>query len=336
MTSPVANAEVYNDLKGLAALKRDAKTQDPQALRTAARQFESLFTRMMLKSMREANATFGDKLMGSDQQDFYQGMFDDQIAVEMSKGKGLGLADMLTRQLTHMGLTPPSAAAGTDSKAPPMKPNSVLNPYAPTSSTTPQGALAMVDRIDPAAPTVDVKASGGSWQSGSPEEFVRQLWPQAQKAGQELGVDPRHILAQAALETGWGRAVPSDTEGRSSFNFFGIKSGAQWNGASVAVRTLEFDNGVPTPRTDRFRAYASPQDAFNDYVAVLRNNPRYAAALNTGSDARAFAAGLTQGGYATDPAYAQKVAAIAQNLSSATPALKSADARPINHQLIPF
>jgi len=333
MTLPIENAGVYNDLRGLAALKRDAKDQDPAALRAAAKQFESLFARMMLKSMREAS--FGDSLMGSDQQDFYQGMFDDQLAVDMTKGKGLGLADMLVQQLTRAGLAPQQ-----DASAPPMKPNSLLNPLAAPSSTTPEKALAMVGEIDVKAGAPLVAAAPDvardAWPPASPEDFVKQLWPVAQQAGRELGIDPRHILAQAALETGWGRAVPSNAEGESSFNFFGIKIGSQWTGNAVAVRTLEFENGIPVPKTERFRSYDSPQDCFRDYVALLKGGSRYSEALNTGADAKAFASALQKGGYATDPAYAQKIASIAQNLSSAIAPLKSADARPINSTTEPL
>lgn len=352
MTLPAADASTYTDFKGIADLKRQAQAQDPKALREAARQFESLFTRMMLKSMREAS--FGDSLLGSDQQNFYRDMYDDQFAVEMAKGRGLGLADMLVQQLTRAGVAPPTAAAGVDPKAAPMKPNSLLNPYAKASSTTPQQALAMVGRIDPArdsrartgstasaygADLPDAQSAGApielssipstSGMSGSPEEFVKTLWPEAQRAGRELGIDPRHILAQAALETGWGRSVPSHPTGQSSNNFFGIKAGSNWNGATVSVRTVEYENGLPTTRQDQFRSYQSPQEGFRDYVALLRNNPRYANALDTGADAHAFANALQRGGYATDPAYARKVAAIAQNLPIESQSLKSADLRPI-------
>lgn len=365
MTLPVANPGVYTDLKGLAALKSEAKAQDPQALRAAARQFESLFARMMLKSMREANATFKDPLTDSDGQAFYQGMFDDQLAVEMTKGKGLGLADMLVQQLTRAGLVPPTDAAAPSSAKPAGLPTNLLNPLSSAKAATAAKALAMLNSLktggtdadwpapdlsqiqapslDSVAATVDsaLKAveSGGttaapdapsSWPAATPEDFVRQLWPVAQQAGRELGVDPRHILAQAALETGWGRAIPTNTEGRPSFNFFGIKAGSQWNGASVSVRTLEFDGGLPVSRRERFRAYGSAEEGFRDYVALLRDNPRYAAALNTGGDAKAFASALQRGGYATDPAYARKIAAIAQNLANSNTPLKSADARPMN------
>jgi flagellar protein FlgJ len=360
MTLPVESAAVYTDTKGLAALKSDARAHDPQALRAAARQFESLFASMMLKSARAAS--FGDSLMGSDQTQFYQGMFDDQMAVEMTKGKGLGLADMLVQQLTRAGLVPPGTDTTQSPDAPALKPKSLLNPLAGPTSTTPSKALAILGtlstlsnddptmdlshvqtssldtisaKIDAALKAAESESSTSAsnadskWPAATPEDFVRQLWPVAQQAGRELGVDPKHILAQAALETGWGRSVPTDTEGRPTNNFFGIKAGSQWSGTSVSLRTLEFENGIPVPRRERFRAYASVEEGFKDYVALLRDNPRYADAINTGSDSKAFASGLQKAGYATDPAYAHKIASIAQNLNSTVPTLKSGDERPM-------
>ena len=299
MTAPVADASLtatsaaaYTDLSGLAALKRDARAQDPNAVREVARQFESIFAKMVLSSMRQA--TFGDSLMGSEQQEFYQGMFDDQLAMELTKGRGLGLADMLVQQLTRSGLVPADAAA------------------TPATDSAKKGSLPI-----------------GATSSSAPEQFVRELWPCAEQAGRELGVDPRHLLAQAALETGWGKSLPCDSDGATSFNFFGIKAGGGWPGDSVSVKTLEFEGGVPVPRQAKFRSYGSAAESFRDYVDVLRNNPRYAEALNTGSDAKAFATALQRGGYATDPAYAQKLMSIAQNLPTSPPALKSADAAPM-------
>jgi flagellar protein FlgJ len=163
----------------------------------------------------------------------------------------------------------------------------------------------------------------------SPDDFVQQLWPCAEAAGRELGIAPTHLIAQAALETGWGKSLPCDANGNPSFNFFGIKAGTDWSGGTVATRTLEFQGGLPKPQTALFRAYDSAQDSFRDYVALLRDNPRYAGALNTGNDAQAFATALQRGGYATDPAYAHKIASIAQNLANSAHSLKSSGTTPI-------
>lgn len=317
MTAPISDASIYTDVAGLAAVKRGVQAQDPKALREAAQQFESLFTRMMLKSMREAS--FGDPVFGSDQEKFYQGMFDDQMAVNLSRGHGLGLGDMLVRQLTRAGLIPADTADSSTASS------SAAGAPAGTSAVSPAGSSA-----SPSAAAAGTNSTAQTAAPLSQADFINAVWPAAQAAGRELGVDPRSLVAQAALETGWGRSIPSDVSGSSSFNLFGVKTGEQWSGPSVAVRTLEFEGGLPVPRTDKFRAYSSPNESFNDYVALLRDNPRYADALNTGSDTQAFANALQRGGYATDPAYAQKLTAIAQNVDGMTTTLKSADARPLN------
>ncbi len=316
MTTPVPDASVYSDLAGLAALKRGARASDPNALRQVAKQFESILAKMMLTSMRQATASFGDPLFGSDQTQFYQGMFDDQLSLELTKGRGLGLADMLVRQLQRATGTPADTAAREPA-------NATLHASATASATEPDTSKV---RAASAATTSD-KTSFRT--PASQEDFVQQLWPCAEQAGRELGIDPRHLLAQAALETGWGKSLPCDAQGHPSFNFFGIKAANGWTGDSVSVRTLEFQGGVPVPLQARFRAYDSPADSFRDYVALLRDNPRYAGALNTGNDTQAFATALQRGGYATDPDYARKIATIAQNLGNSATALKSSAAQPI-------
>jgi flagellar protein FlgJ len=147
------------------------------------------------------------------------------------------------------------------------------------------------------------------------QNFIQGLWPQAQEAGQQLGVAPSNLIAQAALETNWGRTLPHEGAGHSSNNLFGVKATGSWEGASVQAQTTEVTAQGPTSEVAPFRSYADATQSFQDYVSILRNNPRYAAALNTGSDARAFAAGLQRGGYATDPDYARKVSAVANNIS---------------------
>lgn len=286
MTAPIDNSLVA-DPQGLSALKRDAKAQSPESLRAAARQFEGLFTQMLLKSMR--SATPQDSLFGSDQQAFYQDMFDTQLSGELSKGRGLGLADMLVQQLMKGGVGGPGDAgdAGDASRTAPSGSAMALPPIAAT----------------PSAP-------------GSREAFVAAMRPAAERAAAQLGVSADTLIAHAALETGWGRSMPRTAEGGSSFNLFGIKAGTTWDGSVAANRTREVEQGRDVQRVERFRAYGSADACLEDYVRLIGGNPRYAGALNTGDDAGAFAAALQRGGYATDPDYARKLGATAQQLKS--------------------
>ena len=162
------------------------------------------------------------------------------------------------------------------------------------------------------------------------EQFISGLRPHAEAAARELGVDPHNLIAQAALETGWGRSQP----GGDSHNLFGIKAGANWNGASVQANTQEFDAGVAARVDASFRAYGSPRESVEDYVRLIRDNPRYAGAMNTGSDVQAFANALQRGGYATDPDYARKLAAVAAEVGQRIAAnpFKSAPPEPIPAQ----
>jgi len=303
-TSAPNNVSFYADPQGLAALKSEAKAPDSHALKEVAKQFESLFTQMLMKSMREANKSLndGDSLLGgSDQTDFYQDMFDQQLAVHLSQGRGLGLADMLVRQLAGAGVGSGVRDTGRQDAVAGSKPSPVLpEPQAPS-------------------PIASTKM-----------DFLRQMLPHAQAAARELGVDPNALLAQAALETGWGKSVPCNADGTCSFNLFGIKAGNSWSGATVNVPTLEFEDGVAVRKVDRFRAYDSPGVSFSDYARLIRNNPRYEGALNAGSDIAGFAAALQDGGYATDPDYAHKMAAVAREVRAlSAEQLKVADARPI-------
>ena len=278
-SAATASADTYTDFSGLKALKLAAAKNDPSAVRKVAQQFESMFTRMMLKSMRDTVGT--DPLFGSDQEKMYQGMYDDQLALQLSKGRGLGLADMLVRQLQRLGVPGAGGPAATG----PTKTDITPKATPPTASTATQ------------------------------QKFIQGLWPQAQEAGEQLGVAPSNLLAQAALETNWGRNLPHDVAGHSSNNLFGVKATGSWTGPSVQAQTSEVSAQGSSSEMAPFRSYADATQSFQDYVSLLRNNPRYAAALNTGSDARAFATGLQRGGYATDPDYARKVSAVANNIS---------------------
>jgi peptidoglycan hydrolase FlgJ len=280
MSAPTVSPSFYADFQGLDRLRASAARQDPQALREAARQFEGLFTAMMLKSMREAS--LGSGLGDSEETKTYQDMYDQQLALQLAHGKGLGLADMLMQQLTR--------AQAAHSAA----------------STSPAAAAGA------AAPAIG--AGGEKITSEQRASFVRSLEPLAQSAGNSLGVAPDTLIAQAALETGWGRNMPTDSAGHSSANLFGVKAGDSWRGASVAATTTEYDQGMPVSTQAAFRSYGGAAQSVEDYVSLLRNSPRYAAALGAGSNVQAFGSGLQRGGYATDPDYVNKLVATVATL----------------------
>jgi flagellar protein FlgJ len=324
MATPVNNT-LYSDFGSLEALKKNVRQDDSSAVRKAAQQFESLFTNMLLKSMREAtqNTNPGEQSIdGSDSEgtQFYQGMFDQQLAVNLSQGKGLGLADMLVKQLTKTGLAHGAAKGAAISpaamSAPPSSPTSTLTP--PTSLATPATATPVAATANTNSPLIE--------PSLTPEaDFVRRIQPAAQVVAARLGVAPEAVIAHAALETGWGQHQPTDARGSQSNNLFGIKAGSSWNGAAVQAGTTEFAAGVAARKTGSFRAYGTEADGLNDYASMLQGSPRYAAALGTGSDVAAFARGLQRGGYATDPNYARKLTAVAENVRSLmnSPSLKT-------------
>lgn len=184
-------------------------------------------------------------------------------------------------------------------------------PANPASTTLPQDSFALETPI-PTGPRADaIAAAPTTIRSDSPENFVASIWPQAKAAAAELGVDPKMLVAQAALETGWGRHVVGRGKDGSGGNLFGIKAGSRWSGQAQTVSTTEFVNGSARRENASFRSYDSIKQSFDDYVALLKGNDRYAAALGTGSDRQRFATALHQAGYATDPHYARKLVAIA-------------------------
>jgi flagellar protein FlgJ len=304
MSLPLVDPGQLVDAGNLGALKQAAAKNSPQALREAAKQFESLFVSMVLKSMQQAN--FKDPLFGSDQQNLYQDMYDDQMAAVMSRGKGLGLADMLVQQLRR-------ESGAADPSSP--KPAGGTPHTASAAAATTAGGIGTL-----ASPTDRAALPGRAQACPSPAQqsaFAQSLWPDAQQAGRQLGVNPVTLLAQAALETDWGRSVPAGAAGGTSNNLFGIKASAGWSGPAVSSSTQEYSGDGALTVQARFRSYGSKSQCFQDYVQLLKGNPRYAAALGTGSDVQAFGSALQQGGYATDPAYAHKLAAVAGTLTRA-------------------
>lgn len=289
-TLALSAANIYTDSTGLARLRREASQDGQAALPEVAQQFEALFLQMLLKSMRQT--TMRDPLVESHGADLYRGLFDQQIALTLARARGIGLADLLVRQLAEPGDEVPRHSRGE-----------VVSGRLGSGLAEPNQGESSA--LSPAAVAAPVEL-----MFETPERFVQSLLPHAERAAEALGVEPRVLIAQAALETGWGRAIIRHPDGASSFNLFGIKATDRWQGSRVVVPTIEFVNGVMERRQSAFRAYASPSESFHDYVELIRNSPRYQQALANATDSARYMHHLQAAGYATDPHYADKVLAV--------------------------
>ncbi len=311
------NPSIYTDFQGLADLKHQARQDQAGSLDRVASQFESLFVQMMVKQMRQAS--FGDGLFDSERTKFYQEMYDQQLSVHMAESGGLGIGKMLKQQLGAPAQAQGEAGFGLDlyrnRTAVAAVPLQQLKSLAPSPVELQQ---------TPATPEVALDID-------SPETFVQGLWQPAADAAASLGLEPQALLAQAALESGWGGHVMQAGDGSSSHNLFGIKADQRWDGDRVRVETLEYVDGVAVKRRESFRAYDSFDESFQDYVAFLRESPRYADALASADDSQAYFGALQQAGYATDPAYAEKIMRVMQGseMKQAVAGLKESSPRPI-------
>jgi flagellar protein FlgJ len=279
------------DPRGLERLRSQAGASPEKALREAAKQFEVLFVNMLLKSMRQAAPQDGP--LDSEQTRMYTGMLDQQLAQAMAN-RGIGLAEVMAKQLSKGSTSPVDSAATPgvggasrireSSDATPRTGAGAPAPAADPSSVTP-----------PVGPTVKAR------------DFINKLWPHAVEAGKATGLPPHFIIGQAALESGWGARDIKAADGSPTYNLFGVKAGRSWGGETAAAKTTEFVSGVKQKVVETFRSYSSYAEAFMDYANLLKSNPRYSAVLEAGNDPKAFAQGLQKAGYATDPAYAAKL-----------------------------
>lgn len=321
----INGADIYADFAGLDRMRAAARDHSPQALRGVAKQFEAFFINMMLKSMRDASMS--DSLFDSSQVKFYRQMLDQQLATTLAnQGNGIGLAQMLVNQLGKLpgvksaaGNAAPAAATTDSTNNGAKSPNplaaarlryTVRTQSHARSISVKRHAPAHAVAPKPAAAKASGPASSAATLDGTPQTFVQKLLPYARRAARALGVSPAVLLAQAGLETGWGKSVITGTNGTSSKNLFGIKADASWNGARVTVASLEYTDAGVVKQQSSFRAYPSYADSFADYVRFIKDNPRYAEALKQGTNPAAFTEALQQAGYATDPNYADKIQAI--------------------------
>ncbi|CCP08040.1 flagellar assembly peptidoglycan hydrolase FlgJ [Erwinia amylovora] len=282
------------DLRSLDALKLKAANNGPQALKAAAQQMEGLFVQMMLKSMRDASIK--DDALHSPATDMYTSMHDQQLAQDIAQKSQLGFAEMIVRQMGGESASPAAniaapVAASWSSLADGLRPSSAKAAAVPQASPI----------------------NAASVQGSSSQPFIQRLLRPALQAAQSSGIHPHLILAQAALESGWGKREIPSSDGKPSHNLFGIKASADWQGKTTEITTTEYRNGSPHKVKAAFRVYDSYTEALTDYSRLLSNNPRYRhVAQSTSAEQGAHA--LQAGGYATDPAYASKLKSIIQQV----------------------
>jgi flagellar protein FlgJ len=286
------------DTQGLGDLKRSAKAGEQDATRGAAQQFEALFVNQMMKSMRDA--TPQDGIMDNQQTKMFTGMLDQQLSQNMAK-RGMGLADVLVRQLSAQNDAKALAIGGVDGA------NGTNGAASAIDIPLLQKQAGPLKGMD--VQTNGVSASGRS-QAPHVRAFQEKLGSHAAEAEAATGVPAKFMLGQAALETGWGKRMIRNADGSNANNLFGIKAGPNWKGKVATAVTTEYVNGHARQKVEKFRAYDTPADSFKDYARMLANNPRYEKVLDHAGDASAFAHGLQRAGYATDPQYGAKLSKI--------------------------
>jgi len=287
------------DTRSLDKLKY-ATGKDPKAaIKDTAKQLESLFMQELMKSMRATTMSTG--MLDNAGSEMGTSMLDSQMAQQMSGLPG-GLSDMITRQLQRqLGSIAPDASTTPTAQSP-------LKGLGDFSMSRPFQKEANNPTVAAAIPPAAAAGSAASSRKlSNSEQFVRQHQAAAQAAQNATGIPANNILGQAALESGWGKHEPKMADGSSSRNLFGIKAGAGWTGKVAEVTTTEYIGGVARKVTAKFRAYDSYEDAFKDHARLLTQSPRYSQTVAQADTAQGFAKGLQKAGYATDPAYADKL-----------------------------
>jgi peptidoglycan hydrolase FlgJ len=334
-----------------------ANPDDKEALKQAAEHFESIFINMMLQSMRKANAVFEEgNPMHSNTTKFFRDMYDQQLATDMASKGSLGLSELIVQQLSNSPEDYRSASTlrndasiertsfnlGEKSDFTDYAPQTNLNKAPqiseqglPTGLTAAGGDITkqFTHIIDNAFSQVGLAISKSSTDLPpdteetetkqvvnfeSAEDFVTQIWQDAKRAAKEIGLNPAVMVAQSALETGWGKHIIEDKNGDSSFNLFNVKAHRDWDGDKAAQSTLEFENGLPVRKVEPFRVYNNFSESFGDFIDFLKSNGRYDDALNKTGDSEQFLQGLQDAGYATDPSYADKILGILKSNSFKT------------------
>ncbi|VVC77087.1 Peptidoglycan hydrolase FlgJ [Aquicella siphonis] len=305
MIDKIANdARVYTDIQSLERLRYASNKNPDMAKKEVAQQFESMMMQIVLRSMRDANKAFSSGLLDNDQMDFYQDMLDKQLSM-LTSGNGTGFAQMVETNINqqYKAQQPAADLIANQRAEAAMHENIHVKPLFDIDRTSNNpGSATIVSKYEKLPP-----ASHKQTPFNSQDEFVKTLWSAAKSAAKSIGVDPKILLAQAALETNWGKKILPGNHEQSSFNLFNIKADPSWNKQTTLMSTLEQKDGILTREKAAFRSYDSFIDSFHDYVQFLKQNSRYSDALNKASDPHRFIQALQEAGFATDKNYADKI-----------------------------
>ncbi|RTR39327.1 flagellar assembly peptidoglycan hydrolase FlgJ [Shewanella canadensis] len=321
----LSNSSHFLDIGGLDSLRSKAQKDDKGALKEVAQQFEGIFVQMLMKSMRDANAVFeSDSPMNSQYTKFYEQMHDQQMSVNLSDKGMLGLADLMVQQLSPetSKVTPASVLRGNQqgSMAQGMVMSRAVKPEASQIKTPADSQLVDAKPNSPlesilTGKTLPSEVTKAGMTFSGPEDFVAKLYPHAEKAAATLGTKPEVLIAQSALETGWGQKMVKRAGGDSSNNLFNIKADKRWQGSKAMVSTLEFEQGVAVQQKADFRVYDDIKQSFDDFVSFVSEGPRYQEAMKKAASPNEFIRALQDAGYATDPQYADKVIKVMKSIS---------------------
>lgn len=312
MKSQLEMSRSVHDLGSLDTLRAAAKSGDEGALEEAAKQFEAIFVQMLLKSMRKAQEALADKdsPFNSEQVKFYRDMHDQQLATDLSTRGSIGLADIIVQQMSITDGVMPAGAVRNDADLSILNRNAKLRAQFKEAQTLDASLIGIAHSKKTSSAELITNLPTKKAAFGSPKEFVLSLYPQAQAAAKELGISAKALIAQAAVETGWGKFMIHQGDGNNAHNLFGIKADRRWNGDKTVIDTLEFQNNLPQKQQASFRSYTSFAESMNDYVDFVRSNPRYEQALEKTSAPKEYFTELQRAGYATDPQYADKIMSV--------------------------
>jgi peptidoglycan hydrolase FlgJ len=308
MDSNFVNSFNYYDLSALQPLKNGASENSEEALRAVAKQLESVFLELVLKTMHEANSSFKSDLFARDKEDFYQDMLHQQLSLSLAKSGGVGLAEVIVKQLQG------TMKEKTTSDSNTLKLNLVQNtkevPLARDKLNITPSPI-NINQVELRQPENESKPPVAEMDAMN--KFIEAVLPYAKQAAELIGVDPKLLIAQSALETGWGKHIINNENGESSHNMFGVKSNKHWVGDEVVAQTLEYKEDKPEVTKATFKAYPGYLESFMDYIKLLKTK-RYGNVLENTDNPMKFLSELHQAGYATDPSYVTKVLSIYEKI----------------------